>query len=140
MRRKSTLLVPEAKGRGSEKPRLTLYPLPQPLHSPPPPRPGPRMSGAGPDARPKMTTRRRQASLLQMVGCLVAKACPNSLRPHRLVAHQALLSMGFSRQEYWRVLPWPPPGIFLPQGSNLHLLRLRTGKAGSLPLSHLVQW
>lgn len=36
LRRKSTLLVPEAKGRGSEKPRLTLYPLPQPLHSPPP--------------------------------------------------------------------------------------------------------
>ena len=26
------------------------------------------------------------------------------------IAHQAPLSMGFSRQEYWSVLPCPPPG------------------------------
>ena len=26
------------------------------------------------------------------------------------VTHQASLSMGFSRQEYWSVLPFPPPG------------------------------
>ena len=26
------------------------------------------------------------------------------------LAHQAPLSMGFSRQEYWSVLPCPPPG------------------------------
>ena len=26
------------------------------------------------------------------------------------VAYQAPLSMGFSRQEYWSGLPWPPPG------------------------------
>ena len=26
------------------------------------------------------------------------------------VAHQAPLSMEFSRQEYWRGLPFPPPG------------------------------
>ena len=24
--------------------------------------------------------------------------------------HQASLSMGFSKQQYWRGLPWPPPG------------------------------
>ena len=28
----------------------------------------------------------------------------------RTVAHQALLSMGFSRQEYWSGLLCPPPG------------------------------
>ena len=28
----------------------------------------------------------------------------------RTVAHQASLSMGFSRQEYWSGLPFPPPG------------------------------
>ena len=28
------------------------------------------------------------------------------------VAHQAPLSMGFSRQEYWRELPFPSPGDF----------------------------
>ena len=26
------------------------------------------------------------------------------------VAHQAPLSMGFSRKEYWSELPFPPPG------------------------------
>ena len=34
----------------------------------------------------------------------------NSLQPHGLyVAHQAALSMGFSRQEYWSGLPCSPP-------------------------------
>ena len=28
------------------------------------------------------------------------------------VGHQAPLSMGFSRQEYWSGLPFPPPGDF----------------------------
>ena len=28
----------------------------------------------------------------------------------RTVAHQAPLSMGFSRQEYWNGLPFPSPG------------------------------
>ena len=27
-----------------------------------------------------------------------------------IVAHHALLSMGFPRQEYWSGLPFPPPG------------------------------
>ena len=35
----------------------------------------------------------------------------NSVQPYGLyVAHQAPLSMGFSRQEYWSGLPCPPPG------------------------------
>ena len=34
----------------------------------------------------------------------------NSLSPHGLVAHQASLSMGFSRQEYWSALPCHSPG------------------------------
>ena len=42
--------------------------------------------------------------------------CPQSLSHIQLfvtpwtVAHQAPLSMGFSRQEYWGGLPFPPPG------------------------------
>ena len=32
-----------------------------------------------------------------------------TLQPHG-VAHQAPLSMGFSRQEYWSGLPFPSPG------------------------------
>ena len=32
------------------------------------------------------------------------------------VAHQAPLSMGFPRQEYWSWLPFPPPGDLLDSG------------------------
>ena len=42
-------------------------------------------------------------------GGLVAKLCP-TLAILEIVAHQAPLSMGFSRQIYWSGLPWPPPG------------------------------
>ena len=35
-----------------------------------------------------------------------------------IVAHQAPLSVGFPRQEYWSGLPLPSPGIFQTQGSN----------------------
>ena len=38
------------------------------------------------------------------------------------VAHQASLSMGFSRQEYWSGCHALPQGIFPTQGSNQHLL------------------
>ena len=34
------------------------------------------------------------------------------------IAHQAPLSMGFSRQEYWGGLPFPPPGDLPDSGSN----------------------
>ena len=50
------------------------------------------------------------------------------------VAHKSILSMGFSRQEYWSELPCPPPGIFSIQGSNPHLLCLLHWQVGSLPL------
>ena len=40
------------------------------------------------------------------------------------VAHQAPLSMGFSRQEYWSGLTCPFQGIFLTRGSNQRLLHL----------------
>ena len=48
---------------------------------------------------------------------------------------QTLLSIGFSRQEYWSGLPYPPPGILLTQGSNPHLLCLLHWQMGSLPLT-----
>ena len=58
------------------------------------------------------------------------------------VAHQAPLSTGFSRQEYWSRLPRPPPGdlpdpgiYFLTQGSNPLLSCLLHWQAASLPLA-----
>ena len=63
------------------------------------------------------------------------------------VAHQASLSMGFSRQEYWGVLPFPPPGDLPTQGSNLHLLHCRqilfwwvTGEAYNYVKTSLCFW
>ena len=44
------------------------------------------------------------------------------------VARQAPLSMGFSRQEYWSGLPFPPPGDLPNPGikpMSLHLLHCR---------------
>ena len=42
-------------------------------------------------------------------GGLVAKLSPTLVIPW-IVACQAHLSMGFSRQEYWSGLPFPSPG------------------------------
>ena len=54
-----------------------------------------------------------------------------------VIARKALLSMGFPRQEYWSRLPFPSPGIFPTQGSNLHLLWFLHFQACALLLSHV---
>ena len=66
---------------------------------------------------------------------LVAQSCPN-LFDLWTVAHQAPMSMEFSRQEYWSRLPFPSPGDLPDPGiepaclmSHLHW------QAGSLPLA-----
>ena len=46
-------------------------------------------------------------------------------RIHGLWEHQAPLSIGFSRQEYWSGLPLPSPGVFLTRGLNLGLQHCR---------------
>ena len=59
----------------------------------------------------------------------------NSVTPWT-VARQALLSMGFSRQEHWSGLLFPSPGDLPAQGLNLNLLYLLPWRVGSLPLHH----
>ena len=49
------------------------------------------------------------------------------------VAHQAPLSMGVSRQEYWSGLPFPPPGDLPDPGIEPASPTLQ---AGSLSMSH----
>ena len=49
-------------------------------------------------------------------------------------AHQAPLSMGFSRQEDWSGLPCPSPVTFPTQELNSCLLHLLHWQGGSLPL------
>ena len=63
-------------------------------------------------------------SCTKHIGGLVAKSCPTLMTPWT-VAHQAPLSTGFSRQEYWHGLPFPSPGIFPTQWLNLGLLHCR---------------
>ena len=42
--------------------------------------------------------------------CLVSKSCPTLCSSMDCVARQAPLTMGFSRQKYWRGLPCPSSG------------------------------
>ena len=51
------------------------------------------------------------------------------------IACQAPLSVGFSRQEYWNELPFPPPRDLLNPG--IEPMSPAYWQAGSLPLSHL---
>ena len=60
-----------------------------------------------------------EAALCFCCFCLVPQSCPTLLRPPWAVAHQAPLSMGFSRQECWTGLPFPPPGDLLYPGIEL---------------------
>jgi len=52
------------------------------------------------------------------------------------VTHQALLSMEFSRQEYWSGLPFPIPGDLPDPGIDPCLLHLLQWQVDSLPLRH----
>ena len=54
----------------------------------------------------------------------------------RTVAHQASLSMEFSRQKYWSGLPCPPPRDLPDPGTESTSSVARALQADSLPLSH----
>ena len=62
----------------------------------------------------------------------VAQSCLTLCNPWT-IAHQAPLSMGFSRKEYWGGLPFLLQGIFLTRGSNPHFLLLLHWQVDSLP-------
>ena len=68
--------------------------------------------------------------------CLIAKCVSDSFATPQTVAHQAILSMGFPRQEYWQGLPFPFPGVFLTQGLNPCLLSLLHCRQILYSLSH----
>ena len=59
----------------------------------------------------------------------------DSLPPPWTVAHQAPLSIGFSRHEYWSVLLCLLQRIFPTQGLNPYFLCLLLWQEGSLPLA-----
>ena len=45
-----------------------------------------------------------------MHACSVTQSCLTLCDPMDYIAHQAPLSMEFSRQKYWSGLPFPTPG------------------------------
>ena len=49
------------------------------------------------------------------------------------IAHQAPLSMGFSRQEYWSGLPFPSPGYLPDPGIEPRFLTLQEDALNSEP-------
>ena len=51
------------------------------------------------------------------------------------VTHQAPLSMGFSKQEYWSGLPFPSPGNLPDSGVKPTSLRSPALASGSSPLA-----
>ena len=54
--------------------------------------------------------RRRESEMIGVCVCALSRSVmSHCLQPHG-VAHQAPLSMGFPRQEYWSRLPFSPPG------------------------------
>ena len=54
------------------------------------------------------------------VNCVLSRSVvSNSFMTPWTVARQAPLSMGFSRQEYWSGLPFPPPGDLPDPGIEL---------------------
>ena len=74
---------------------------------------------------------KRDSDIFFSPSCIILAGCMLSCFSHFwffvtlwTTSYQAPLSMGFSRQEYWSGLPFPLQGIFLTQGSKLHLLGL----------------
>ena len=67
---------------------------------------------------------------IEKVGTLVTQSCPTLMT--WAIARQAPLSMGFSRQEHLRELPFPPLGDLPNQGSNPCLLGLLHWQADTL--------
>ena len=79
--------------------------------------------------------------------CLVAQSCHtfcNPMQPHGTPwnpkgTHQVPLSMGFSRQEYWSGLPWPPPWDLPNPGIEPRYLALQEDSLPSEPSVLVVQ-
>ena len=75
---------------------------------------------------------------------LVAQSCLTVGDPVDYIAHQALLSLGFPRQEYWSGLPFPSAGDLpdlgvKPESPALQVDSLLAEQAGQ-PINQLCQF
>ena len=79
----------------------------------------------------------KQLSYIQVAMCVHACEVTSVMSDSvtlRTVVHQAPLSMGFSRQEYWSGLPCPPPEDLPGPGIKPTSFSLLHWQVGSLPL------
>ena len=68
---------------------------------------------AEPGGLPSMGSQKVGHDWSKLIAAVVTKSCPTLLQPHGVyIAHEAPLSMRFSRQNYWRRLPFPSSGDF----------------------------
>ena len=74
--------------------------------------------------------------ILMLSKYISSSVVSNSLQPHGLVAHQAPLSMEFSRQEHWSGLPFPSPGDLPDPGIKFNLGLLHYRLSHKCVLSH----
>ena len=58
----------------------------------------------------KLSNKASHLAKIKKMKVLVFQSCPSLCDPMDYVAHQAPLSMGFSREEYWSGLPFLSPG------------------------------
>ena len=77
-----------------------------------------------------------QAALPKLCACQVTSVVSNSVTLW-IVAHQAPLSMGFSRHESWSELPCLPPGDLPDPGIEPESPVSPALQVDSFPLSHL---
>ena len=75
-------------------------------------------------------------SLLPSCACVLSRFSPVQLCAHWTVAHQAPVSMGLSRQEYWSGLLCPPPGDLPNSGIEPVSLTSPALAGGFFPTSH----
>ena len=68
--------------------------------------------------------------------CVLCSVVSDSSVTPWTVAHQAPLSVGFSRREYWSGLPFPPPGDLPNPGTEPRSPVSPALQTDSLPLSH----
>ena len=71
-----------------------------------------------------------------LCACMLCFSCVQHRETLWTVAGQALLSVGFSRQEHWGGLPYPPPGD-LPNPRIKSTSLMSPALAGTLPLMPL---
>ena len=78
-----------------------------------------------------------QMALVPVCACMLSHfSCFSFFVTLWTVAHQAPLSMGFTRQECWSWLPCPPPGDHPDPGIEPTSPAAPALQADSLPLSH----